>query len=792
MKHVLDLTIKSKMNFVWLLVLTMATASFFTACNNNKTTGGENGKYSQKVDSILSGMTLEEKVGQMTQVTLDILMKGENRASSYEPIELDMDSVMQAFGKYKTGSVLNTANNRARTPEKWNEIVATLQEVCLAETGIPLLYGIDAIHGATYTAGATLFPQQIGQAATFNPPLVEKASEITAYETRASSIPWTFSPVMDMGRDPRWARMWETYGESQYLNAVMGIAAVEGYQGTGEDIDKNHIAACLKHFLAYASNSGKDRTPINIASRQLHEIYVPSFAAAITAGAKTVMGNSGIINGIPAHASHDVMTTLLRDELGFEGVLVTDWSDINNLYTRDHFASSKKDAVKLAINAGIDMAMVPYEYDFCTDLVELVNEGAVPLSRIDEAVRRILTLKYELGLFDHPVTLLSDYPDFGCDAFENAALETAIESISLLKNEKSILPLEKNKRVLVCGPNANSMRTLNGGWSYSWQGEKVEEFAQDYHTILESIQDKIGEANMIFSEGVSYNMAGNFYLENTPDIGAAVKAAAGVDHIILCLGENSYCEKPGDLHDLYLSDNQTQLALELAKTGKPLILILNEGRPRIISKIEYLMDAVVQIYLPGNFGGEALAEVLYGDANPSGKLPYTYPMFPNSLITYDYKLAELQQAPEGMYNYASDMAVQYEFGHGLSYTTFEYSDFEVSKADFDPDDTLSISIKIKNTGKISGKEVVMLYSSDEYASIAPDNKKLIRFKKIELQAGESKTVSFDLSASDLAFYNSDNLRIAEKGDFILRISNFEKKITLSENITFGEPSSLRL
>lgn len=780
------------MNRAFLNYTMILLAIITFSCNNTLTRKSDLEKY-PKVEDILAEMTLEEKVGQMTQITLGVFGTGGHNDNRPEPIEWNQDTLDMAFKKYKLGSILNTVNNKAHTREWWNEVIIKLQKIAIEETGIPLLFGVDAIHGAGYTAGATLYPQQIGQGATFNPKLVKQLNEITAYEMRASNIPWTFSPVQDMGRDPRDPRFWETYGEDVYVAQELGKAAVIGLQGEDHyNIDKFHGAACLKHFLAYNSNSGKDRNPLSMSVRELKEIHAASFQAAIDAGAKSIMISSGLINGFPVHANYEILTRLLRHEMGFEGMIVSDWADINNLYKRDKIVSSQKEGVKLAINAGIDMSMVPYTFDFCDYLIELVHEGEVPMSRIDDATRRILNLKYELGLFETPNTYLEDYTDFSGKYFERIAYQGATESITLLKNNDNILPLQKEVKVLVSGPNSNSMRTLNGGWSYSWQGEKVEQFADGYYTIFEALVDKLGPKNVKLVEGVSYDFKGEYYQEKDMDIQAAVKAAKSVDYILLCLGENTYCEKPGDLHDLYISENQTELALALAKTGKPVILVLNEGRPRIISKFEHQMAAVIQTYLPSNYGGLALTDILFGDSNPSGKLPYTYPMFPNSLITYDYKPAEKQEKMEGLYNYESDMAIQYEFGHGLSYTSFEYSDFEISSEEFSPKDVLEISITVSNTGDRQGQEVVMLFTSDLTASISPDNKRLRRFEKIDLKAGESKEVTFELSARDLAFYNYNNQLVAEKGEFILKFKELEQRVTLLEDIAFDEPSKVRL
>jgi len=766
----------------------------FVSCVNQVEKNPHDRAINQKVEKILSHMSLQEKVGQMTQITLSVLTKGPDAFTTTWPAELDSNKVKVAFEKYKIGSVLNTdGNNEAHTTTWWNKNISFLQKQAIEKTGIPVLYGIDAIHGTTYTAGATLFPQQIGQGATFNPSLVKKLNEICAYETRASGIPWNFSPVLDMGRDPRDPRMWETYGEDVYENSVMATAAVIGLQGKNSNaIDKYHVAACMKHFIAYNSNSGKDRNPLTMSARDLFERDVPDFQAAVDAGDKSVMISSGILNGIPVHSSKAVLTDLLRNEMGFQGLIVTDWADIENLHNRDKVAITQKEAVRMAIDAGIDMSMVPYNYKFCDYLIQLVKEGKISESRIDASVRRILKLKFELGLFESPVTYAKDYPAFGSKSFEAEALKTARESITLLKNQNNILPLKKNAKVLVCGPNANSMRTLNGGWSYSWQGEKADQFASNYNTILEAIRTKIGKKNIKYVPGVTYKMDGKYYEENKPDIATAVKAAKSVDYVVLCLGENSYTEKPGDLVDLYLSDNQTQLALALAKTHKPVILVLNEGRPRLISKFEPKMKAVIQTYLPGNFGGDALADILFGDVNPSGKLPYTYPKYPNSLNTYDFKPSEKQSKQTNGYNYAGTIQEQYSFGTGLSYTTFNYDHFKINKDTINPNEKTKVSIEVTNTGKREGKEVVMLYSSDEYASITPDNKRLRRFLKIDLKPGESKTVSFEIDAKDLSFINRNNQRVAEAGDFVLSINKFHSKIYLTGDVAFGKPSKVRM
>ncbi|MGB7842738.1 MAG: glycoside hydrolase family 3 N-terminal domain-containing protein, partial [Salinimicrobium sp.] len=605
-----------------------------------------------------------------------------------------------------------------------------------------------------------------------------------AYDTRASGIPWNFSPVLDLGMDPRFSRMWESFGEDPYLTSVLGVAMIDGYEGEDNDLgDPEHIAGTLKHFLGYhAVTSGKDRTPSYIPADALREYHLPSFKAAVDAGALTIMVNSGIINGVPVHANYDLLTTLLKEELGFEGLVVTDWADIENLHRRDRIAESDRQAIKMAVNAGVDMSMVPYNYEvFFDNLVDLVKTGEVAQSRIDDAVRRILKVKLALNLFETPVTHFSDYPKFGSKEFEQASYDMAAESITLLKNEGNILPLEKGLKILVTGPNANSMRTLNGAWTYSWQGEKTPEFAGEYNTILEAIQNKIGKENVTFVPGVSYVDGGKYYEEEKVEFEKAVAAAQNVDYVILVLGENTYTEKPGDLNDLYLSDYQTELAREIAKTGTPVILVLNEGRPRIISKFEREMKGIVQAYLPGNFGGNAIADVLFGDVNPSGKLPYTYPRYPNALIPYIHKPSEEQAKAEGVYNYEADYSPQFSFGDGLSYTTFEYSDLKIDKENMPVNGSLTIEVNVKNTGKRQGKDVIELYTSDLYASKStPDVKRLRRFEKISLEPGETRTVTFTLAAKDLAYFTPKGESFIEPGEFELTIKNLKTSFRVVE------------
>ena len=703
----------------------------------------------------LQKMTLEEKIGQMCEITIDVVTDFE--ASQKNGFTLDKAKLDTVIGKYKVGSLLNVPLSIAQPKEKWAEAIKQIQELSMKEIGIPCIYGVDQIHGTTYTLGGTFFPQGVNMGASFNRDLVKREAEISAYETKAGCIPWTYAPVVDLGRDPRWSRMWENYGEDCYVNAEMGKASVIGFQGEDPNhIGPNHVAACMKHYMGYGVPvSGKDRTPSSISRSDMREKHFAPYLEAVRQGALSVMVNSGVDNGMPFHANKEYLTKWLKEDLNWDGMIVTDWADINNLCTRDHIAATKKEAIKIAINAGIDMSMVPYEVSFCDYLKELVEEGEVPMSRIDDAVARVLRLKYRLGLFDKPYWSTEDYPKFGSEEFAQVALQAAEESEVLLKNEGGILPLAKGKKILLAGPNANSMRCLNGGWSYSWQGHRADECAQAYNTIYEALCNKFGKENIIYEPGVTYApyKNDNWWEENTPEIEKSVEAARNADVIIACIGENSYCETPGNLTDLNLSANQQNLVKALAKTGKPIILILNEGRPRLIKDIEPLAKAVVNIMLPGNYGGDALANLLAGDANFSAKMPYTYPKHINALATYDYKPCENIGQMGGNYNYDSVMDIQWPFGFGLSYTTYKYSNLKVDKPQFTADDVLTFSVDVTNTGSMAGKESVLLYSKDLVASSTPDNIRLRNFEKISLNPGETKTVTMTLKGSDLAFVN---------------------------------------
>ncbi len=723
-----------------------------------------------KVTTLLSKMSLEEKIGQMTQMTITNFEENGNSGL------LDKVKLNEAISKYHIGSLLNVPNPGAPTIKKWQEVQTIISnEVNNTRLKIPVLYGIDAIHGASYTAGATLFPQQIGMAATFNTELVKKGAEISAYETRASSIPWVFSPDLDLPRNPSWSRMWESFGEDTYLSSQMGVAMVQGFEGNNVG-SKYHVASCMKHFLGYGSTTtGKDRTPSIIPERVLRQFDLPIYEAAVKSGSKSIMISSGEINGTPVHASHYLITDVLKKELGFQGVVVTDWKDIIYLHTRHKVAETERDAVKIAVMAGIDMSMVPEDYSFYTYLLDLVNKKEIPMSRIDDAVSRILKLKFELNLFENTIANLSDYPKFGSSEFIDFAYQSAAESITLLKNKGAVLPLTKNETIFVTGPTANSMKYLNGGWSYNWQGENSDTYAADKFTILEALENKIGKENVHYSEGAFFDKEDDLAIER------AVEAAKGASKIILCLGEKNYTETPGDISNLSIGESQIKLALALSKLNIPIVLVLNEGRPRIISTFEDKMDAVIQSYLPGNEGARALIDILFGDVNPSGKLPYNYPRYTNSLEKYNRKYTESlgDNEQNNDAKYEKSYSPQFEFGSGLSYTSFEYSNLTFDKTTLKTADSISVSVTVKNTGNVIGKEAVLLYLSDEYASITPEVKALKRFQKIELKPNESKTVTFVLNQKDLQFVNNSLKWTAEKGTFKVQIAKLAKEFNLN-------------
>ena len=798
-----------------------------------------------KVEKTLAKMTLDEKIGQMLELNLDIIgkMTVENAKVDREKVR----SVLQQYGrsaeevenmlkktdqeiidklggfpvdiyqgdtkrvwklnevmldtlisKWKVGSILNAPGTRAPKVDEWQKWIRLIQEKSMKYLGIPDIYGLDHNHGVTYTQGGTLFPQPINLGASFNTDLAFRGAEITAYESRAANCPWVYNPVVDLSRDPRWPRVYESFGEDAILNAKMVVAEIKGYQGEDNNhIDRFHVGTSTKHYFAYGAPwTGKDRTPAYLNPQMIREKYFEPFKAAALAGTLTMMVNSASVNGVPVHASYEYLTKWLKEDLQWDGFLVTDWADINNLFSREKVAKDKKDAIRIAINAGIDMSMDPYSVDFCILLKELVFEGKVKQERIDDAVRRILRAKYRLGLFDEPNTGGKGFEKFGCEEFAQASLKAAEESMVLLKNEDNILPLNGQssmvngqcKKILLTGPNANQMRCLHGGWSYTWQGSKAEDLSEKYNTIYEALCNKYGKENIILEQGVTYNENGAYYDENEPEIDKAVAAAAKADVIIAAIGENSYTETPGNLSDLWLSENQRNLVKALAKTGKPIILVLNEGRPRLIADIEPLAKAVVDILIPGNYGGDALANLLAGDANFSAKMPYTYPREINSLNTYDYKVSEEVGTMAGAYNYDAKVSLQWPFGFGLSYTTFEYSNLKVDKSQFTADDVLTVTVDVKNTGAKAGKEAVLLYSSDLIASVVPDNRRLRDFTKISLEPGEVKTVTFQLPASKLAFVGADGKWTLEEGDFILKIGNQTVPTACTQTKIWDEPN----
>ena len=804
-----------------LLLTTMFLGCTMVAAQAQKPAIPRDAALEAKVEKTLAKMTLDEKIGQMLELNIDVMgnMRVENAKVDREKVR----SVLQQYGtgqaelekllkmtdeqiidrlgsypidiyqgdtkrvwklnetmldtlisKWKVGSILNAPGTRAPSVEQWQNWIRLIQEKSMKYLGIPDIYGLDHNHGVTYTQGGTLFPQPINMGATFNTDLVRIGAEITAYESRAANCPWVYNPVVDLSRDPRWPRVYESFGEDAILNSKMVVAEIQGYQGNDPNhIDRYHVGTSTKHYFAYGAPwTGKDRTPAYLSPQMIREKYFEPFKEAALAGTLTMMVNSASVNGVPLHASYEYLTKWLKEDLQWDGFLVTDWADINNLYSREKVAKDKKDAIRIAINAGIDMSMDPYNVEFCILLKELVNEGKVPMSRIDDAVRRILRAKYRLGLFDEPNTGGKGFEKFGCDEFAQASLKAAEESEVLLKNEGNILPLKPaNRKILLTGPNANQMRCLHGGWSYTWQGSKAEDLSEKYNTIYEALCNKYGKENIILEQGVTYDEGKAYYDENEPQIDKAVKAAAGADVIIACIGENSYTETPGNLNDLWLSKNQRNLVKELAKTGKPVILVLNEGRPRLIADIEPLAKAVIDILIPGNYGADALANLLAGDANFSAKMPYTYPREINSLNTYDYKVSEEVGTMAGAYNYDAKVSLQWPFGYGLSYTTYEYSNLKVDKKNFTANDVLTVTVDVKNTGARAGKEAVLLYSSDIVASVVPDNKRLRDFTKIELQPGETKTVTFQLPASKLAFVGADGRWTLEEGDFVLKVGN---------------------
>ena len=824
-------------------ILTLAVVCAAVGVHAQKTAIPRDAALEAKIEKTLAKMTLDEKIGQMLELNLDVMGKmtvenakvdrekvrsvlqqyGRSESEVNEMLKMTDQQIIDKLGgfpvdiyqgdtkrvwklnetmldtlisKWKVGSILNAPGTRAPSVAQWQEWIQLIQKKSMKYLGIPDIYGLDHNHGVTYTQGGTLFPQPINLGASFNTELARRGAEITAYESRAANCPWVYNPVVDLSRDPRWPRVYESFGEDAIVNSKMVVAEIRGYQGDDNNhIDQYHVGTSTKHYFAYGAPwTGKDRTPAYLSPQMIREKYFEPFKQAALAGTLTMMVNSASVNGVPLHASYEYMTKWLKEDLGWDGFLVTDWADINNLFSREKVAKDKKDAIRIAVNAGIDMSMDPYSVEFCVLLKELVNEGKVKMSRIDDAVRRILRAKYRLGLFDKPNTGGKGFEKFGSDEFAKASLKAAEESMVLLKNEDNILPLKsqtsnlKPQKILLTGPNANQMRCLHGGWSYTWQGSKAEDLSEKYNTIYEALCNKYGKENIILEQGVTYNENGAYYDENEPQIQKAVDAAAKADVIIACIGENSYTETPGNLNDLWLSKNQRDLVKELAKTGKPIVMVLNEGRPRLIADIEPLAKAVVDILIPGNYGGDALANLLAGDANFSAKMPYTYPREINSLNTYDYKVSEEVGTMAGAYNYDAKVSLQWPFGYGISYTTYEYSNLRVDKSKFTADDVLTVTVDVKNTGSKAGKEAVLLYSSDLIASIVPDNKRLRDFTKIELQPGETKTVTFSLPAKNMAFVGADGRWTLEEGDFVLKVGNQTIGTACTQTKIWDEPN----
>lgn len=770
----------------------------------------------KQVDKILSGMTLEQKIGQMIQLEVTQLahnqydfrllvtmepeelqqiidekgLSGQYNAkemfagvkegetsglypfyflslalSAGESFTLDPERLRLAFGEHKVGSILNMLGTEASDLALWRKTIAQMEEASLQYNGIPFIYGLDQVHGPTYIVGGTMYPQQIGLAATFDPELVRELAEINAYETRAAGVRWCFGPSMDLSVKPSWSRVYETWGEDPYLTSVMAGSYVKGLQGPDPDhADAYHVVPCLKHYVGYGSpDNGIDRTPATITPQDLREKHFEPFRKAALDGVWSVMSNSSVVNGIPGVCNKQLLTDWLKDELQWDGMIVTDWADVQELSRLFRMSDGHKTSIAMAVNAGIDMIMVPSEFTYGPLLLELVKEGTVPMERIDDAARRIIRMKVRAGLFDKK-TDKADYPLFGCADFARTAYRAAVESEVLLKNEGA-LPLPVGSRILVCGPNADTMRGLSGGWTYSWQGSKVEHISEPYNTILEAMRGRFGAENVLYEPGVEYDIDANWDVEKEPQIQKAVDRAAEADYIVVCIGENSYAETQGSTNDLNLSENQKALVRALAATGKPVVLVLNEGRPRIIRDIEPLAGAIVDVMLPSNYGGDALAALLAGDENFSGKLPFTYPSYPNAFTTYSFKVMEDRSTTPGIYNYENHASVQWWFGEGLSYTTFEYAGLTVDKDTFQGSDILRFTVNVTNTGDRAGKETVMLFSSDDIASVMPDNRRLRAFSKLEIQPGETVAVTLEVPATDLAFVGYDGRWHLEKGSF---------------------------
>jgi beta-glucosidase len=731
------------------------TTLLFAACCLTLVAQQKQASDEAKINALLKQMTLEEKVGQMTQVTLAVIAEG---GWGNQDGTLNAAKLKEAIEKYGVGSMLNTTAH-ALSVDTWKKLITQIQDAAQkSRLKIPVLYGLDGIHGQTYTLDATLFPHNLALAATRNPEFARLGAKVTAKELRASGVRWNFAPVLDIGRQPLWSRFPETYGEDVLLGRVFGVAAIKGYE---EDGLKNStaVASCMKHYLGYsASRTGKDRTPIYLPEIEMREYYLPQFRDAVKAGSSTIMINSSEINGEPVHASKYLLTDVLRKELGFEGLIVTDWEDIKRLHERHNVAATPRQAVAMAINAGIDMSMVPGDYSFFDLLVEAVKKGEVPMSRIDDAVRRILALKFKTGLMSNPYPEAEAYKNFGKAEYQQLALDAAHEAMTLLKNKNNILPLSKNLKVLVAGPSAQSNTALNGCWSYTWQGNDENWYPADSKTILQAMKDKVGEKNVLTTTTKGFTSAANY------DIASLKRAAYNADVIVLCIGEDAYAESPGNTRDLALPEEQVELAKAAYATGKPVVLVLTEGRPRFITNIEPQASGILMAYWSGKKTAEAVADVLFGDYNPNGRLPFSYPKSMGEIVLYDRKPTEEVREVFND-NVGGGYDPLFAFGHGLSYTSFEYSNLELSSNAITGAQKLAVSVTVKNTGNRAGKHAVELYSRDMYASITPSMRRLRAFTKIELQPGESKVVTFNLDKNDLAFVNAQLQTVTEPGQF---------------------------
>lgn len=752
--------------FVW--IFSVFVALFLISCKQNEVIDSEEAF----IDSLVNEMTLEEKAGQMCNISLMALARGEFWMYR-DTIELDTEKMADLLIDKHVGSVQNLGTYPLEIRE-WRKIISILHEYNHnnSRLAIPIIYGIDAVHGANYTANSTIFPHQLGLAATWNTQMAENTGAISSYELKASGIPWNYAPVLDVSKQPLWGRIFESFGEDTYLSTEMGLAYINGAQG--EDISEfDKSAVCLKHFIGYGMPfNGKDRSPTYLPERIVRQYYLPPFQKAIENGALTVMLNSGTLNGVPSHTDKYWITDVLKGELGFEGFTISDWDDITNLYKMHRVAKNEKEAIKIAVNAGMDMCMEPYDASFSDFLVELVKEGEVSMSRVNDAVRRILRVKKRMGLFDKTLEPENLFEDFGSEKFAEEAYKGAVESITLLKNESSVLPIDKKKKVFLCGVAANSINYLNGAWTRTWSGTDTAYNDLEKMTVLEAMRQIAGQDKVAYMQGTTYD----------EDINSSqlLSAAQNADIIIACLGEIPATEKPSDITDLKMPEVQLEMIRKLKKTGKPIVLVLVEARPRVISDIEALADAVLMAYLPGNEGGRAIAGILYGDENPSGRLPITYPKYTASIWAYDHLKSDEKDAGFGFNGFDP----QYEFGHGLSYTEFKYENFKINSDTFNVNDTIRINVKISNTGLRDGMEVVQLYSSDLVASISPAVKQLRRFEKIYLKAGESKTCNFELPVRELAFVNMNNKQVLEKGIFELKIDSLTNQFYLNSGLRF--------